>query len=74
MTLDEFGTEMTALCAQLRKVDSMTEVERANLSRQAEGLCSELESDYGVPAFKPEVPAETQKAFFTLAKHIGFDY
>jgi hypothetical protein len=65
-TLDEFGIEMTALCAQLSKVDGMTEGEKENLYGHTTDVLCELENEYGVPTLKPEVPEATQAMFFKL--------
>jgi hypothetical protein len=70
MTLDEFGTELTALCAQLQKADGMTEAEQEDLYDHTTDVLCLLENDYGVPALKPEVPEATQAMFFTLYKFL----
>ena len=66
--------EMSSLCAELEQGrESLTSAERESLSHRAECLCSELDNNYGVPAFRPEVPEATVKMFSTLAKLVFED-
>jgi hypothetical protein len=62
--LDQIAVEMRTLCNEL---ETANDGQRENLTQRAESLCSELENDYGVPAFRPEVPQATQDMFFKLA-------
>jgi len=63
-TLKEITIEMSNLHTALSKAH--TQAELKTLSDKAYDLMADLETDYGVPAFRPEVPAETQKMFFAL--------
>ena len=72
--LNQLAVEMSNLCTELeKKAGSMTEAERDSLSHRAGCLCSELDNNYGVPAFRPEVPEATVKMFFALAKLVFED-
>ncbi len=61
--LNQLSNEMRDLCAALKKSKS-----NKTLKMRAECLCEDLETEFGVIAFKPEVPAETVKTFFKLSK------
>jgi hypothetical protein len=62
--LNLLNSEMRDLYAALSKANTPAEFE--TLSDKAYDVMAELESEYGVPAFRPEVPADTQKMFFAL--------
>jgi hypothetical protein len=72
MTLDEIGTEMTELCAEVKQIEAsgktLTKDERKALWNRQMLAIEDLEMRHGTitTVFGPEVPAETQKMFFTL--------
>lgn len=72
MTLDELGTEMSILCAELERIEArgetLTKEEQANLQNRVMLVTESLEMEHGTitTVFGPEVPAETQKMFFKL--------
>jgi hypothetical protein len=68
--LNDIAVELTGLCAEIQKAAPLTEDERKSLSNRAECVMEDLENEYGIPAFRPEVTAETQKMFFTLQKFV----
>ena len=62
--LNQIAAEMRGLCAELEKADGVvSEEQRA----KALDLCSDLDTEFGVPAFRPEVPEATREMFFRLA-------
>ena len=61
--LKQLSKEMRDTYDELKKSKS-----NKTLKMQAECLCEDLEAEFGVIAFKPEVPAATVKMFFKLSK------
>jgi hypothetical protein len=72
-TLKQIGVEMTTLCAAIPKTKSLTNKERTVFSDKVMSVVEELELDYGIPAFRPEVPKATQAMFFKLYDFLGYD-
>ena len=66
--LNQLNSKMRDLYAALSKANTPDELK--TLSDKAYDVMAELESDYGVPAFRPEVSADTQKMFFALQELI----
>lgn len=63
MTPNEYHAALTNLQAAFSKATPT-----AALIDKAYDLMADLESDYGVVGLKPEVPTETQLAFFALQR------
>lgn len=75
LELQQLSSEMQELCAELKKARREGKTEDESLRERALYLCEVLENEYQLyrPVFKPEVPAETVKMFFTLAElYCGF--
>jgi hypothetical protein len=69
--MDEITNELLYLYAGLQKTASMTEEERAIFDQRVAEVIADVETDYGIPALSPEVPAETQRLFFALQKFVA---
>jgi hypothetical protein len=72
-SLKQIGIEMTGLCAEMQKAKSLTKKEQAAFSDKVRCAVERLELDYGIPAFRPEVPKATQSRFFKLYEFLGYD-
>ena len=73
MTLGELTTEMSNLCAEVERIEARGETvieseERDSLWNQIMLVTEELERSHGTltTVFGPDVPAETQRMFFSL--------
>ena len=64
--LKKIGIEMSGLCAELKRAKRLTKAERESLSHRAITLMEDLQVNYGVQAFKPEVPQATVTMFRVL--------
>jgi hypothetical protein len=64
--LKKLGVEMSGLCAELKRAKRLTKAERESLSHRAINLMEDLQMNYGVQAFRPEVPQATVTMFRAL--------
>jgi hypothetical protein len=70
LELQQLSNEMRDMYEKLKKAHRQGKRTR-KLDTAAGDLMCDFETYFGVPAFRPEVPAETVKMFFTLRKLVG---
>lgn len=80
MTLDEIGTEMNAICAEVKQIEAggktLTKDELADVKNRAELVVESLQYNHGVVTFlfDPEVPATTTAMFYELEAFVNPDF
>jgi hypothetical protein len=68
--LNQRSNEIRDMYEKLKKARRQGKQTR-EIEIEAGDMMADFETFYGVPAFRPEVPAETVKMFFKLHKLVG---